>query len=88
MMLYSVYHCYDVDGEFGDAIPEERLMAIFENEADAKAFVEKYHTPYVYKKPHAELYCNAYEIRETEIVSHKDFNINHGPRWYGIRMPW
>lgn len=87
MKIYSVYHCYDVDGEFGDAVPKEKLVAIFENKADAKAFVKKYHNPYVYYKPYDELYCNAYCIRETEIVAHKDFDINHGPEWYGIRMP-
>lgn len=87
MKIYNVYHCYDVDSGYGDAVETEILVATFESETDAKTFVEKYSDPYVYKKPYDELYCNVYIIRETELVTHAEFNINKAPEDYGIKLP-
>lgn len=87
MKIYSVYHIYDVDGGVGDAVPTEALVAIFESETDAKAFVEKYSDPYIYYEPYDELYCNDFFIRESEIVTHAEFDINKTPTDYGIWIP-
>ena len=87
MKIYNVFHAYDADGEFGDACPVECLVATFASETDAKTFVEKYSHPYVYAKPYNELYCNEYFIREIEVVSHEEFNINKTPKDYGIWVP-
>lgn len=87
MRIYSIYHIYDVDGGIGDAIPKDKCVATFESETDAKAFVEKYSNPYVYNTPYDELYCNEFQIREIEIVSHAEFDINKTPADYGIWIP-
>ena len=63
MKIYNVYHEYDTDGGFGDAIAQSDLVATFATETDAKAFVEKYSKPYVYDRPYAALYCNQLIIR-------------------------
>lgn len=87
MKIYNVYHLYDVDGGFGDAVPTSELVATFESKADAESFVEKYHNPCVYDIPYAELYCNAYTIMEMEIIPHKDFDLDKTPQDYGIDLP-
>ena len=51
MKIYNVFHVYDVDGGFGDAITEETSVATFVNKEDADAFVAKYNKPYVYDNP-------------------------------------
>jgi hypothetical protein len=87
MKIYNVYHCYDVDSGYGDAVEKEMLVATFESEMDAKAFVEKYSDPYVYRKPYDELYCNQYIVRKTELVTHAEFDIDNTPNYYGIFIP-
>jgi hypothetical protein len=83
MKVYNVYHHYDVDGGFGDAIGKSVLVATFESEVDANAFVEKYHSPYVYDRPYASLYCNSLSVSEMEIITHAEFDINKTPDSYG-----
>ena len=38
--IYLVNHCFDVDGGFGDAIPQEEVICGFDNREDADEFVE------------------------------------------------
>ena len=83
MKIYNVYHEYDVDGGFGDAIPRSDLVATFVSENDAKAFVEKYSKPIVYDRPYNELWCNSLVISETEIITSAEFDINKRPEEYG-----
>ena len=33
--IYLVNHCFDVDGGFGDAIPQEEVICGFDNREDA-----------------------------------------------------
>ena len=48
---YGVFHRYDEDGGFGDAIRQKDLICIFDSE-------EKYSEPY------DMLYCGELEVRE------------------------
>ena len=48
--VYHVIHQYDVDGGFGDAIPQEDIVAIFSAKATAEDFVAKYMKPHVYEE--------------------------------------
>lgn len=32
--IYLVNHCFDVDGGFGDAIPQEEVICSFDNRED------------------------------------------------------
>ena len=87
MKIYNVYHVYDVDGGYGDAVPTESLVASFESEMDAKEFVQTYSNPFVYKKPYEELCCNDYIVREAELITHAEFDINNAPNYYGVFIP-
>ena len=46
--IYLVNHCFDVDGGFGDAIPQEEVICGFDNREDANGFVEKYSNPHIH----------------------------------------
>ena len=37
--IYLVNHCFDVDGGFGDAIPQEEVICGFDNREDANRFL-------------------------------------------------
>lgn len=87
MKIYSVYHSYDIDGGYGDAVCTDEHVATFANKADAKAFVEKYNNPYIYDKPYDELCCNEFFIREMEIITPAEFDINKTPQDYGVYIP-
>lgn len=76
MKVYNVYHTYDEDGGFGDAVSCTELVVSFEDEEDAKAFVEKYSNPHIYDRPYANLWEGRLSYEEIEVVLHKDFDIN------------
>ena len=61
--LYAVYHVYDVDGGFGDAVPTETCLGIIEGEEEAKAYVAKYSKPKVYAVPYGKLYHHGLSYR-------------------------
>ena len=65
--IYQVVHEYDTDGGFGDAIWQRDVVAVFENEDDAKAFVERFAKPHVYAKLYDSLCCGDLTIDEVEI---------------------
>ena len=82
MKIYNVFHCYDVDGGFGEAIPKKILIGSFESKEDAGTVVALLSNPHVYK-PYSELECGVITIEETEIVSHSEFNVaNFDPKNY------
>ena len=62
--VYGVFHRYDEDGGFGDAIPQKDLICIFDSEEKANAFKEKYQNPHEYSEPYDMLYCGELEVRE------------------------
>ena len=78
--FYGIYHCYDVDGGFGDAVGVRDLLFISESESDAKAYAEKWSNEHVYDVPYAKLYCGALEVEElpSEIITKKSLET---PPW-------
>lgn len=56
-MLYGIYHGYHVDGGYGDAIWNCKLICYCRDEETAKKFVRKYSNRHVYDTPYADLYC-------------------------------
>ena len=62
--MFGVFHKYDVDGGFGDAIEESDLICVFKTVEEANDFVEKYEKPHVYDVPYCELYCGVLEVQE------------------------
>ena len=87
MKIYNVYHFYEIGDDYGNALFAEDYVATFERETDAKAFVEKYSKPYVYREPYDKLYCNEFVVRESEFITHESFDINKTPEDYGVSIP-
>jgi len=70
--MFNIYHHFDVDGGFGDAVSNKTLVATVEcTEDEVKAFIEKYDNPEVYDTPYASLYRHhlTYEMVETVSLS-------------------
>jgi hypothetical protein len=74
MKIYTVYEIYDVDGGFGDAIPQTEDIYTFVHKEDAYAFKEKYNNPRVYATPYQKLWCGTLEVKEMEIIDKFDPN--------------
>ena len=70
--MFGVFHKYDVDGGFGDAISNEDLICVFKTVEEANDFVEKYENPHVYDVPYNELWCGTLEVRELPTVFNED----------------
>jgi hypothetical protein len=69
MKIYLVMHNYDVDGGYGDAIGTTDVVAAFDNEVAANAFVEKYNNLHVYKSPYDNLYCGNLHVIPMELYN-------------------
>lgn len=67
-MIYGVYHWYDVDGGFGDAIPQKDLLCVFLNKEEADKFVKEYEDVHIYDDPYSELACGLLVIEELPTV--------------------
>ena len=76
MIIYQGIHYYDEDGGFGDAVQCSKVVGTFENKDDAKAFVSKFSKPIIYDRPYSDLRCGYLEVKEVNIISHKEFNID------------
>ena len=46
--MFGVFHEYDTDGGFGDAISQKDLICIFETLEKAEEFKKKYENPHVF----------------------------------------
>lgn len=68
MKIYNVFHCYDEDGGYGDAIGVTDLVAVFSNEEEAEKYVEKYSKPHVYAHPYSYLYTGELYVSEGQTV--------------------
>ena len=72
--LYGVYHVYDVDGGFGDAVSCCDLIGTTTSKEDAEEFVRKYNNPHVYSSPYDDLMCHELIIQEL-----KSLNLSENP---------
>lgn len=70
MNMFGVYHLYDVDGEFGDAVCKEDLIALFACEDDANKFVLDHQNPHVYDRPYCDLVCGELVVRPIHVYAH------------------
>lgn len=72
--VYGVFHLYDEDGGFGDAIRQKELICIFDSKEKANAFKEKYQNPHEYSEPYDMLYCGELQVEELPTTyNEKDF---------------
>ena len=72
MTIYGVFHIYDVDGGFGDAIECEDLICVFKTMEEATAFAEANANPHIYDSPYADLKCGQLEVRLLPTVVDRD----------------
>ena len=67
--LWAIFHGYDEDGGFGDAIPEETMVGVVEaTEEEINAFVKKWDKPVIYDRPYSDLYCHNVWASRIEIA--------------------
>lgn len=66
--LFAVFHEYDVDGGFGDAVGTSDFVGcIYATDEEAKAYLEKWDKPKVYAHPYSDLYCFGVKLEEVKI---------------------
>ena len=71
--LWNIFHSYDVDGGFGDAVNREELVATVEaTDEEIKDFIKKWDAPEVYEKPYAYLECHNVYALEVEVKELQD----------------
>lgn len=71
--LYNIYHCYDVDGGFGDAVPQREHVALVEaTEEEIIEFLNHWDRPRVYDIPYAKLKEHHVEAEIVKIQELKD----------------
>lgn len=74
MSKFGVFHIFDVDGGFGDAIGQQELICIFDTEEQANEFKTKFEKPHVYDRPYQCLECGKLEVKELPTsYNEKDF---------------
>ena len=76
MKIYQVVHHYDEDGGFGDAIPEEEIIATFESLEDANAFVARFANPHVYDHPYQDLHCGKLVVMESDVIGKGELDLD------------
>lgn len=67
--LWAVYHYWDQDGGFGDAVQIEDMVGIVRASLiEREAFLKKWDKPEVYEKPYAALYHHEVGMSEVSII--------------------
>lgn len=66
--MYNVYHHYDVDGGFGDAVSQVDLLFTTDSKEVADTFVSKYDNNHVYDVPYAKLYRGALRVEKVTVI--------------------
>lgn len=78
--IYIVYHGYEVDGGFGDPVPERDVVCAFATEEEAKAYVEKWDNTIIYDKPYAYLTTHSLDYEKLDMNTH-DIDTPPYKRW-------
>ena len=56
-MLYNIFHVFDVDGGFGDAVKTEKCLGLVEaTEEEIEEFLKLWDKPRIYDHPYSDLY--------------------------------
>ena len=78
--LWNVFHEYDVDGGFGDAIPQRDLVGTaFASEYEVDQYLKKWDKPEVYEKPYASLYNHGISVERAEVSPSLEEIIPYSP---------
>ncbi len=83
--MYNVFHCYDTDGGFGDAVSQTELVGtVWANDAEIAEFIEKWNKPQVYDRPYADLYFGTVYAEEVKVVPLSDVTPYNSKNFLGI----
>lgn len=67
-MLYNIYHIYDVDGGFGDAVEQKRHVGAVEaTEKEMEEFLSIWNKPRIYDNPYSSLYHHCVKAEPVEV---------------------
>lgn len=67
--LWEVFHCYDVDGGFGDAVGQKDAVGVaYATEYEIDEYLKKWDKPKVYDRPYASLYHHTVRVQKIEIA--------------------
>lgn len=70
MALYNVYHIYDEDGGFGDAVSMEQHVATVEcTKEEIEEFIKEFDKTEAYDHPYATLECHTIRVEEARTVT-------------------
>ena len=69
--VYGVFHIYDTDSGFGDAIGQKDLICIFDSVEKAEEFKKKYEQPHIYCL-YADLECGELVVEELPTTYNTD----------------
>ena len=84
--FYAIFHGYDTDGGFGDAIPQETMMGIVEaTEEEIEAFIKKWDKPIVYDHPYADLCCHHVYAQEIQLSTLDEIKPYGEDDYFGTR---
>ena len=66
--LYQIIHSFEEEGEFGDAVFREDVVATFSSEEKAKRFIREFSNPHIYDESCVSKFsCGELEISEIEL---------------------
>lgn len=72
--LWNIFHCYDQDDGFGDAVPvEDYRGTVLATEMEIWEFLAKWDKPYVYDRPYADLEAHHIEARKVRVFDLYEF---------------
>ncbi len=77
--MFGIYHRYDVDGGFGDAIGKQDLIAFCESEEIAKKYCEMHDRTQVYDSPYSDLYKGTLAYEELDVPTITEENVSESP---------
>lgn len=70
--MFGVFHVYDVDGGFGDAIGSKDLICVCVSKEEAEEVARTFSNPHVYDVPYAELKCGDLVVEELPTTVRRD----------------
>ena len=71
--LYNIFHQFDVDGGFGDAVGKRMHVGLVKaTEEEIKNFLEIWDKPRVYEHPYSDLYEHSVVAEEVKVAELKD----------------
>ncbi len=78
--MFGIYHVYDMEGDFGEAIPEYELIAVCEDEDFANEWAKTFDRTHIYEKSTDDLQCGTLKVESMDrIIRLTEENRNVSP---------